>query len=472
MISDKLKKSLLHAAIQGKLISNSSEDGDTNDLLKEIILAKKIHLNNIKKKKKKVYKDLKVIEIPFDIPDNWVWKRLGEIVINRDAERRPVSKLQRNSLDKVYDYYGASGVIDKINNYIFSEELLLISEDGANLLARKTPIAFIANGKYWVNNHAHVLEVPKAINIKYLCYYINAINISQYVTGTAQPKMNQEKMNSIPIAIPPLPMQERIVAKLDHLLEAIEALKVDELKLNALYKKIPFRIKESLLNSAFKGKITKQNNEDGDAQIELKEIFKKNTKNTKKNGSYNYGVTNNLEKIEPYDIPNNWSWTKLGDIGYWASGATPLKSNNKYYKNGTIPWLRTGDLNDSTISSASEYITELALKETSVKMFPKGTVLIAMYGATIGKVGILDFESTTNQACCGCIVFNGVYNKYLFYYLMSIKKEFINQGVGGAQPNISKEKIIKNLIPMPPYREQVRIVERLEKLLPLCDTLI
>ena len=94
-----------------------------------------------------------------------------------------------------------------------------------------------------------------------------------------------------------------------------------------------------------------------------------------------------------------------------------------------------------------------------------------MYGATIGKIGLLDFDATTNQACCGCVPWNAVYNWYLFYYLMSHKKDFINQGAGGAQPNISREKIIMTIIPLPPLDEQYRIVERLEQLLPLCNTL-
>ena len=173
----------------------------------------------------------------------------------------------------------------------------------------------------------------------------------------------------------------------------------------------------------------------------------------------------------PFDIPDNWCWVRLGNIGIWGAGATPNRSKKEYYDKGKIPWIKTGDLNDGIIYEIPECITELALKESSVKLQPKGTVLIAMYGATIGKIGILDFDATTNQACCGCIPLNGVYNLYLFYYLMSHKRDFINQGAGGAQPNISREKIIMTIIPIPPLAEQQRIVERLEQLLPLCDTL-
>ena len=113
----------------------------------------------------------------------------------------------------------------------------------------------------------------------------------------------------------------------------------------------------------------------------------------------------------------------------------------------------------------------VALEKTSVRLNPIGSVLMAMYGATIGKLGILDIEATTNQACCACIPYEGVYNKFLFYFLMASRTVFIKTGEGGAQPNISKEKIVNALFPLPPLAEQKRIVEKLEQLLPLCEKL-
>ena len=147
-------------------------------------------------------------------------------MIKRDAERIPLSVDERSKLAKKYDYYGASGVIDKVDDFIFDKPLLLIGEDGANLLTRNTPIAFIARGKYWVNNHAHVLDCNgDLVHMEYVMWFINAINLAPYVTGTAQPKMNQQKMNSIPVALPPLAEQKRIVAKLEEILPLCERLK-------------------------------------------------------------------------------------------------------------------------------------------------------------------------------------------------------------------------------------------------------
>ena len=170
----------------------------------------------------------------------------------------------------------------------------------------------------------------------------------------------------------------------------------------------------------------------------------------------------------PFDIPDSWEWVRLGSIGDWGSGATPSRTHPEYY-GGNIPWLKTGDLNDGYINSVPEFITDLALEKTSVRLNPIGSVLIAMYGATIGKLGILSIPATTNQACCACLPYSDFYNEYLFYFLMSQKQSFIKRGEGGAQPNISKEKIISTLMPVPPVEEQHRIVNRLKILLPLIE---
>ena len=166
----------------------------------------------------------------------------------------------------------------------------------------------------------------------------------------------------------------------------------------------------------------------------------------------------------PFEIPESWEWVRLGSIGDWGSGATPSRSVPEYY-GGDIPWLKTGDLNDGHIEHIPEKISHLALEKTSVRLNPTGSILIAMYGATIGKVGILTFPATTNQACCACLPI-GIYNEYLFYFLMSQKVAFVKQGEGGAQPNISKAKIVATLMPLPPLAEQYRIVAKIKEVIP------
>ena len=223
---DTLKRSLLQEAITGRLVPQRAEEGSAETLYEEIRQEKARLIAEKKLKKTKPLPPVTEEEQLFPIPASWKWVRLGSIMINRDSERVPLSVAQRAPLKKIYDYYGASGVIDKVDNYLFDKTLLLIGEDGANLLTRSKPIAFLATGKYWVNNHAHVLDCPASLlNLKYVMFFINAINLSPYVTGTAQPKMNQEKMNSILIPLPPLAEQKRIVDKLEELLALAERIR-------------------------------------------------------------------------------------------------------------------------------------------------------------------------------------------------------------------------------------------------------
>ena len=218
---DKLKQSVLQYAMEGKLVKQNPSDEPASELIKKIENEKAELVKEGKIKKSKKLPAITDDEKPFDISDSWEWVRLGNILYNLDGKRVPVSVSERNKKAKVYDYYGASGVIDKIDNYIFSKPLLLISEDGANLLARRTPIAFIATGKYWVNNHAHVFDGINLLFLKYISIFIESIDVSKYVTGTAQPKLNQQNLKKILVAVPPLEEQKRIVAKIEKIMNSI-----------------------------------------------------------------------------------------------------------------------------------------------------------------------------------------------------------------------------------------------------------
>ena len=174
-----------------------------------------------------------------------------------------------------------------------------------------------------------------------------------------------------------------------------------------------------------------------------------------------------IDEEIPFEIPQGWEWCRMGCIGDWGAGATPAKGNSEYY-GGNILWLRTGELNNGVVYDTEIKITEKALRECSLRLNKVGDVLIAMYGATIGKVAIAGNEMTSNQACCACTPL-GVFNYYLFYYLMGSQTDFVKKGEGGAQPNISREKLISHLMPIPPLNEQYRIVEQIQRILPLIE---
>ena len=248
------------------------------------------------------------------------------------------------------------------------------------------------------------------------------------------------------------------------------------------------QLRNSILQWAIQGKLVPQDPNEEPASVLLERIRAEKAKLVKekkikkdKNESIIYRGDDNsyyekflatgevkcIDEEIPFEIPKGWEWSRMGSIGDWGAGATPAKGNTSYY-GGNILWLRTGELNNSIVNDTEIKITDKALKECSLRMNKAGDVLIAMYGATIGKVAIAGCELTTNQACCACTPI-GIFNYYLFYFLMESQVDFIKKGEGGAQPNISREKLVAHLMPIPPIQEQHRIVERIKDVLPLID---
>ena len=263
------------------------------------------------------------------------------------------------------------------------------------------------------------------------------------------------------------------------LLERYSANQIAQDKLNA---EINDKLKRSILQEAIQGKLVPQIAEEGTAQELLEQIQQEKQKLVKEGklkksaladgiiykgddnkyyeqiGKKNQDITEQI----PFEIPENWVWTRMGQIGEWGAGSTPQRGNANYY-NGNILWLKTGELNNGIVYDTEEKLTQKAFQDYSLRMNKIGDILIAMYGATIGKLAIVGKELTTNQACCGCTPYL-IYNWFLFYFLMASRDTFIKKGEGGAQPNISRIKLVEHLIPLPPLNEQYRIVAQIEKL--------
>lgn len=204
--------------------------------------------------------------------ESWEEKKLSEITENQDSKRIPLSKSQRDNMNRIYDYYGASGIIDKVDDYIFEGKKLLIGEDGANLVTRSKDIAFIADGKYWVNNHAHILDVKDTVLLMYLCNYINNMDLIPYVTGSAQPKLTQAKMNNIKIFLPTLPEQHEIVRLIDDLLARERAAQqAAEQALASID-----LMKKSILARAFRGELGTNKASEASALELLRQVLAEN----------------------------------------------------------------------------------------------------------------------------------------------------------------------------------------------------
>ena len=219
-----LRSMILSLAVRGKLVDQRMPEGVGLEFVSEFSGS---------------FEPLRVPKtVPFEIPETWVWSYFGNVSINRDYERIPISKPERETRQGPYDYYGASGVIDSYDEFLFDKPLLLIGEDGANLVNRSTPIAFMARGKYWVNNHAHVIDSTSEHALEYLAIVINQMDLKPFLTGTAQPKLNQAKLNGLQIPVPPLDEQKRIVAKVEELMALCGELERSVDERNELSKKI------------------------------------------------------------------------------------------------------------------------------------------------------------------------------------------------------------------------------------------
>ena len=511
MNGKQLKNSILQWAIQGKLVPQDPNDEPASVLLDKIRQEKE---RLIKEKKIKRDKNASIIyrgednsyyekllatgevkcideEIPFDIPQGWEWERFGNVMINKDSERIPLSVAQRQHLKKTYDYYGASGVIDKVDKYLFDKDLLLIGEDGANLINRSTPIAFIAKGKYWVNNHAHVLDVCSEMALSYVALFINAISLVDYVTGTAQPKMNQEKMNSILLAIPPVKEQHRILEKMSMVDAFVDKYASLQTKLDSLDNSVYELLRKSILQEAIQGKLVPQIAKEGTAQ-ELLEQIKAEKQKLVKEGKLKKSALNDSvifrgddnkywEKTEddavcideeiPFEIPSNWAWVRLDDIcSFIHRGKSPKYSPIKKYPvvaQKCNQWVGFSIEKAKFIEpqSITSYNSEYFLQDRDLMWNSTGLGTLgrmAIYYTLLNpyELAVADSHVTVIRPYKTYIV-----SEYLYYYFASntVQSVIEDKSDGSTKQKELATKTVKSyLVPLPPFAEQLRIVQKIE----------
>ena len=421
------------------------------------------------------------------MPNSWDWCRFSTATINRDGERIPLSQKTRENLEKKYDYYGASGVIDKVDKYLFNERLLLIGEDGANLITRSKPIAFIANGLYWVNNHAHVLQAPTAVLLDYLCFFINAIPLDKYVTGSAQPKMTQDKMNTILIPLPPLAEQQRIVEQIETLLGYVDIIDTD---VETLEKSVTLA-KQKILDLAIRGKLVPQDPSDEPASELLKKIkaekdalIKAGKIKRDKYESFIFKGDDNCyhENIDgkvtdvtediPFDLPDEWEWCRLSTISEFDLGKTLDRQKNtgnyrKYLRSVNVLW---GNIDLSDVKEMRFEDTEL--ERYSIK---KGDLLICE-GGDVGRCAVWNKDFVFYyQNALHRVRF---YQKCIPLFYQFVMMFFENTGLlkkisqGVTIKHLTKSTLNSMFFPLPPLAEQKRIVSQVEKLFAVLETML
>ncbi len=375
-------------------------------------------------------------EIPFEVPEGWAWCRFSDASINRDAERKPVNSTDRKLLERIYDYYGAAGIIDRIDNYLFDEKLLLIGEDGANLLSKSKNNAFIAEGKYWVNNHAHVIDCFDKSMLNYLCHFINAIDLDEYITGSAQPKFTQKALNELLIPLPPLGEQKRIVSKIENAFFIIQGIEENKSELTSAIK----QAKSKILDLAIHGKLVPQDPNDEPAEELLKRIA------TSDNRPYEKVDTSELDWI----LPNNWCLCHFGDIATVINGKNQSKVENP---NGKYPIYGSGGI----MGRADDFIC------------PKNCTIIGRKGSINNPIFVEEKFWNVDTAF-GLCPSEAILPKFLFYFCEYF--DFTTLDSSTTLPSLTKTNIQQIIFSLPPINEQKRILDRTEELFGKLDEVV
>ena len=490
MDTKKLRQKLLDLAIRGKLVPQDPNDEPASELLSRIHAEKLTMVERGELKPKDVKNDTVIYfgsdglpyekraddkgeakcieeEIPFEIPEGWSWARFGSYLVNRDSERIPVSVATRKKLEKTYDYYGASGVIDKVDDYLFDKPLLLIGEDGANLVARSTPIAFIARGKYWVNNHAHVLDSNTETQLRYVESYINSINLEPYLTGTAQPKLNQDRMNTILLPVPPLGEQRRIVAALDKYLALVDGIERDRTDLDGLLA----QLKSKVLDLAVRGELVEHDpgdepssellsriHEEKLAMVGRGELKPKDAKVdtvifTGSDGlryekpADGKGEPRCIEDEIPFELPEGWAWARFSNIVRKIGSKDNQVKTKGLLKNGDYPVIS---------QSASSYVDGYY----SGTIQPITSVPVLLFGDHTRTVKYINQPFVIGADGTKCHNAIGINPVFLFHAMQVAAERIENRGYGRHYALLERY-----LLAIPPLAEQRRINSAIEAII-------
>jgi type I restriction enzyme S subunit len=337
--------------------------------------------------------------------------KLGDISNNFDKLRVPLSVGQREILEKKYRYYGAQGVIDHVDGYLFDGEYILVAEDGENLKSQKNNICNYVTGKFWVNNHAHIINASNGNNTKYLYYKLNLINFRGYITGSAQPKLTKENLNSIVLHVHQGDEQQKIAAVLSALDAKIE------------------------LNNRINAELETMAKTLYDYWFVHFDFPAQNGRPYKSSGGRM--VYNETLKRK---IPEGWSDGTLDDLGQIVGGSTPSTKNPENFNNKGTPWITPNDLSNNSgnkfISRGAQDVTDEGIKNASLKKYPAGTVLLSSR-APIGYMAIAREEVTTNQGFKSFIPINGYSSAFIYYTVKNSLKAITQYASGSTFKEVS-----------------------------------
>ncbi len=511
----RLRELILTLAVQGKLVPQDPADEPASVLLQKIRAEKDRLIAAGKIKRDKPLVPITDEEKPFELPVGWEWVRIGEIVEVLDSLRKPVTKEDRRH--GPYPYYGASGVVDYVSSYLFNEPLVLVGEDGAKWGAGDRT-AFLISGKTWVNNHAHVLRPWRSAALDmYLVNFLTARDLSKFVTGMTVPKLNQARLVSIPVALPPVTEQSRIVARVEELMRLCDALEakgkldaaqhtqlvqalLDTLtdsaspeELAAHWQRVAEHfdllldrpeavdaLEQTLLQLAVRGLLVPQDPDDEPASVLLQKIrAEKDRLIAAGKIKRDKPLAPISDEEKPFELPVGWEWVRFGDVALISSGVT-LGRRTAMASPVALPYLRVANVQRWHVSTDS--IKEVVIDQSELERFQlrAGDLLITEGGDwdKVGRTAVWRDELET------CLHQNHVFKArgmaadcdsfwaelYLnspvarAYFASSAKKT-----TNLASINMTELKHCS--FPLPPLAEQSRIVARVEQLRQLCAEL-
>jgi type I restriction enzyme S subunit len=343
----------------------------------------------------------------------WQSANLGDVIELFDHKRVPLNSRERQARHGQYPYYGAQGIIDHIDGYIFEGRYILVAEDGENLNSKKLPLALFAKGKFWVNNHAHILRAKSDVaDDTFLLACLNNADINPFVTGAAQPKLSQANLRLIEIPLPPLPTQRRIASIL---------FAYDELIENNQRR---IRILEEMARSLYR------------------EWFV----------HFRYPGHESVPLVDSplRQIPQGWEVKAIQQFGKVITGKTPSKANADFY-GADVPFVKTPDMHGNMfILSTGEKLSAAGAESQSNKTIPAGSLCVSCIG-TIGVVSITAEDCQTNQQINSVVLCNENYREFLFFHLQDSKQAMENLGSNGAtMGNVNKSKFESMKVVAPP----------------------
>ncbi|MDN3616755.1 restriction endonuclease subunit S [Vibrio gallaecicus] len=424
-----------------------------------------------------------------ELPKGWVESAIGEACLIENGLRKPISLKERANCQGDFPYYGATGVIDHLNSYTHEGEYVLIGEDGANLLSKSKPLAFIANGKYWVNNHAHTLRCLADSPNLYLEKYFNSLSLESWVTGSAQPKLTKKNLEGIPYPLAPLAEQKRIVEKLDEVLAQVDTIKARLDGIPDLLK----RFRQSVLASAVSGKLTEEwrgSNFDGESAQRLKanlsvsrfdfwkqeqlEKFKSKGKLPKSDKwKEKYKPVIFVKSPELGTIPESWEWSSLEELSIVISDGdhNPPKKTSEGVRHLTVKNVNNGEIS----FEGCAYVSESGYAQTKLRYEAKTNDILLTCIGTVGRVAIVgeDTNFSTDRNLAYIRLCDALDVKYMKFLLMSpMMQRFMSGGkVGNAQSALYLKVIRALPTPLAPLEEQKEIVRLVDQYFAFADTI-